>query len=60
MANAVTFVVANYNYGRFLTQAVDSLLEQTYLPLDVVVIDDASTDLITPSVLARLEAMPRV
>jgi len=37
-------VVNNYNYGRFLADAIDSALAQTYAPLDVVVVDDGSTD----------------
>src|SRR5438105_9724269 len=60
MAEAVTFVVANYNYGRYLGKAVQSLLDQTYEPLDVVIVDDASTDPITPTVLESFEHNPRV
>ena len=37
-------VVNNYNYGRFLGQAIDSALAQSYAPLEVVVVDDGSTD----------------
>jgi glycosyltransferase involved in cell wall biosynthesis len=40
----VSFVVACYNYGRFLAQAVDSLLGQSFEAVEVIVIDDASTD----------------
>ena len=36
-------VINNYNYARFLRQAIDSALEQTY-PVEVVVVDDGSTD----------------
>src|SRR5437763_1886485 len=60
MAEAVTFVVAKHNYGRYLGEAVGSLLDQTYQPLDVVIVDDASTDPITPDVLARFETQARV
>jgi hypothetical protein len=60
MPEPVTFVIANHNYGRFLGQAVDSLLEQSYAPLEVVVVDDASTDPETPAVLEQLSANPRV
>jgi len=51
--SGVTFVVANHNYGRYLGQAVQSLLAQTYRDLEVIVVDDASTDGETPAVLDR-------
>lgn len=37
-------VVNNYNYGRYLGEAIDSALAETYRPLEVVVVDDGSTD----------------
>jgi hypothetical protein len=40
----VTALIVNYNYGRFLAEAVDSALAQTYAPLEVLVVDDGSTD----------------
>ena len=55
----VSFVVANYNYGRFLGQAVQSILDQNYEPLEVIVVDDASTDE-TPRVLDQFASDDRV
>lgn len=40
----VSIVINNYNYDRFLAQAIDSALNQTYPHVEVVVVDDGSTD----------------
>jgi glycosyltransferase involved in cell wall biosynthesis len=40
----VTIVICNYNYERFITQAIESALDQDYPATRVVVVDDGSTD----------------
>lgn len=40
----VTIVITNYNYGRYLQQAVDSVVNQTRRADRIIVIDDGSTD----------------
>jgi GT2 family glycosyltransferase len=37
-------VIDNYNYGRFLRESIDSALAQTYPHVEVIVVDDGSTD----------------
>lgn len=40
----VSVVVPCYNYGRFLPQTVESLVTQEGVDVEVIVVDDASTD----------------
>jgi len=40
----VSAIVPNYNHARFLEQRIDSILAQTYKNLEILVLDDCSTD----------------
>jgi glycosyltransferase involved in cell wall biosynthesis len=55
----VSVVIATYNMGQYLPQAVESVLAQTYKNLEVQIVDDGSTDN-TPEVVTRWRAHPRV
>ena len=40
----VSIIINNYNYERFLAEAIESALQQTYRNTEVIVVDDGSTD----------------
>lgn len=40
----VSVVIDNFNYERFLSDAIDSALAQNHAPVEVVCVDDGSTD----------------
>ncbi|WP_400768625.1 glycosyltransferase family 2 protein [Methylosinus sporium] len=40
----VSIIITNYNYGRFLREALDSVFAQTYPHIECIIVDDASTD----------------
>jgi glycosyltransferase involved in cell wall biosynthesis len=41
---SVSVVITNHNYRRFVGAAIDSVLAQSYKPLEVIVVDNGSTD----------------
>lgn len=40
----VSVIIVNYNYGRFLREAADSVFAQNYPNIECVIVDNASTD----------------
>jgi glycosyltransferase involved in cell wall biosynthesis len=55
----VTVVVPNYNCGRFIAETLNSVFAQTYPYVEVIVVDDGSTDE-SAAVLQRFQDRVRI
>ena len=51
----VSVVIPTFNSGQYLTEAIDSALTQSLMPVEVIVVDDGSTDN-TKAVVGRYES----
>ncbi|WGD28378.1 glycosyltransferase [Ancylobacter sp. WKF20] len=40
----ISAIVPNYNHARFLPQRIESILAQTYSNIEIIILDDSSTD----------------
>ena len=60
--STLSVVMPNFNHGHYLKEALESVLAQSFKPLEVIVVDDASTDdsLVVAGELAALHSIIRV
>jgi glycosyltransferase involved in cell wall biosynthesis len=59
-APLVSIVMPTYNGSRYIDQAIQSCIEQTYVNWELIIVDDASTDN-TPSIIERfVDQDPRI
>jgi glycosyltransferase involved in cell wall biosynthesis/SAM-dependent methyltransferase len=56
----VSIIITCYNLGMFLNEALAGALAQTYPDVEVIIIDDGSTDPATITVLDKLPPHPRL
>lgn len=54
MSPLVSVIIPTYDFARFLPETIESVRDQTYTNVEMLVIDDGSTDE-TPDVLGELE-----
>ena len=55
----VSIIVASYNHAQYLEQRMDSLINQNYQDVEILVIDDCSTDN-SVEILRQYESHPKV
>lgn len=55
----VSIIVPSFNQGRFVRQSIQAILDQDYRPLEILVMDGASTDE-TVSILHEFDDVPEV
>lgn len=55
-----TVVITCYNLGQYIQKAVDSILAQTLENIEIIIVDDKSTDEMTIGILKQLEKNVKV
>lgn len=57
-SETVSVLVPSYNHARFITRCLRSVIGQTYRPLQLIVIDDGSSDDSVPKIERELKNCP--
>lgn len=55
----ITVYITNYNYGKYIKQAIESVLEQTLQDFELIIIDDGSTD-DSKAIIEQYKDLPQV
>tara|TARA_Y100000385_G_C12500456_1_gene386910 strand:- start:100 stop:396 length:297 start_codon:yes stop_codon:yes gene_type:complete len=53
----ISIIITCYNYGKFIEDAVSSVIRQTFSDYEVIIIDDCSTDQFTIGKIKELHQL---
>lgn len=59
-SHTISVIIPNYNHASFLKQRLDSVLNQTLKPFEIIVLDDCSTDNSVQIIEEYVEAHPQI
>jgi glycosyltransferase involved in cell wall biosynthesis len=55
----VSVIIASNNHEKYITEAIQGVLDQTFQYFEIIIADDASADGTVGSFLRRLSTMPK-